>query len=842
MKFYGKNGTEYDSYQAALDAGETTISTIKPAAQTAQANIPTYGYELQQLMKQYGVNSPVAPKTSDQSLIDQYFNKVSTPMYNQPTGNSLYNTYLGMGLGQLPNLGGPMANFYSGQAVAPAGFRYDPVTNTNVSVTDPGGVASAGRITTGTPNIGGNQCPPGFNFDPVSRSCIPTPETGLLTGGQSQSAQQPMPNCPPNTTLDPVNRICVPKGCPAGYEQDAYGNCVAKSMQTPCPPGFERDASGACLPIVRQSPCPDGKPRDYFGNCATTESPKTCPAGFEKDAFGNCVPKIDKTPCQDGYIRDAAGQCVPDPDQLAFFNKHYQSPAAGEYDIYNAINRGRLSENLVRNLVAERGKENVDQWLAMNVDPDKSFSNYAIQNLAAQGDFDDPNEANRGSQRGANRVFDLYQQGAMGLGEIEQAMGKQGVQDWMRSNQPAEYNRVYGNQQPIRNVQPANAVFDTAAEQQNMAVYNQAKSSGMNAQQVSAQYGIPESEISDWLNVRGLKLAKGGAVRFEDLAGKYQVGGMPTQPPMALPDDELQQMAMRYQSPAQERYDTATQSLRKTIEDMAQREEAPRGPSKAEMYFRLASAFTAPTKTGSFFENLGLAGQEMAGVASEQRAAESAASQQRRDLALELGKFDVDTAAQMLRSEQDIAARERGFDLQRDRLDQSIAQQESQSGRMSTTELRMLEEAEQQLLQGNIAIEALTKAKQYSEQAFTKYAADVVAKNYARLTNPDDERLVATDLMEQLIKINALQSLKMMFGGNPTEGERAELMATQGLNAESVVVRDGQIDELMNMALERRDFLIDRINRIKSKEMRAYDDTPVPTNPMLEQPTLEMGV
>jgi hypothetical protein len=260
------------------------------------------------------------------------------------------------------------------------------------------------------------------------------------------------------------------------------------------------------------------------------------------------------------------------------------------------------------------------------------------------------------------------------------------------------------------------------------------------------------------------------------------------------------------------------------------------------MYFRLASAFTAPTKTGSFFENLGLAGQEMAGVASERRAAESAASQQRRDLALELGKFDVDTAAQMLRSEQDIAARERGFDLQRDRLDQSIAQAQNQSGRMSTTELRMLEEAEMGVLQSDLAIDALIKAIDLSSQAYTKSLADRSARTFNELQDPSNERVVATRQMEQLISTNVLQSLKMMFGGNPTEGERAAALATQGLESISVDERNAILNTLLAIAEQRRNFLSDRVGGIKSGQMRVYDDTPVPTNPMLEQPTLEMGV
>ena len=45
------------------------------------------------------------------------------------------------------------------------------------------------------------------------------------------------------------------------------------------------------------------------------------------------------------------------------------------------------------------------------------------------------------------------------------------------------------------------------------------------------------------------------------------------------------------------------------------------GPSKAEMYFRLAAAFGAPTKTGNFMESLGKAGEAAATMNKEQREA-----------------------------------------------------------------------------------------------------------------------------------------------------------------------------------------------------------------------------
>jgi hypothetical protein len=791
MKYYGPDGTEYASLSEAQAAGVANPTTTKPVAAPKPANIPTYGYELSRLMQQYGVNSPVAPRTNDQSLINQYFKKLEAPMYQTPSGNGLFDQYLNIGLGNIAAPTGPMTRFFPGQAVAPSGFRYDPVTNTNVSVTDPAGAAS-GRITTGTPNIGGNQCPPNFNFDPVSRSCVPTVDTGLLTGGQSQSEKQPMPTCPPNTTLDPVNRICVPKGCPAGYEADASGNCVAKSMQVPCPPGFSRDATGVCIPIPtneQQKPCPDGSVRSYTGEC---------------------VPVVTPTPCPSGYVRSATGECVPDPEQLALFNKYYQSPQAGEYDIYNAMSKGNLSENLVRDLVSQRGGENVDEWLAKNVDPDKTFSAYAIQNLAAQGRPDDPNVANRGTQSGENRVFDLYQQGAIGLNEIEDAMGKENVKDWMRAYRPDTYQQVYG-------------------------------------------------------------FAKGGSVGLDGMMKKYQVGGsnritdfnsmlgqapaarsaMIGQPPMR--DDGLNQMMQQYNvgrtSNSRQDYDQASERLKQAMMSASEATPVAAGPSKAEMYFRLASAFAKPTPTGNFFESLGNATGELAAYKGDVRAAESAAAQQRRDLAIELAKADVTRARDIMEMESEsglpispegkaaydeglipgtpeFAARAREIKEQTNLARLTAAN--AAPARMSTTEARAKLDAEREVLQSEIAIDAINKAIALSETAYTKSIPDQILYAQAKIINPDNERVVATQLMEQLVTTNLLSSLKSMFGGNVTEGERLIALATQGLESKSVEARDESFKELLGYANRRNTYLTSLIERINSREFMQYEDFVAP--------------
>lgn len=66
--------------------------------------------------------------------------------------------------------------------------------------------------------------------------------------------------------------------------------------------------------------------------------------------------------------------------------------------------------------------------------------------------------------------------------------------------------------------------------------------------------------------------------------------------------------------------------------------------SKAEMYFRLASAFGAPTKTGQFSENLSMVGKELGEFAKNKRAA----GQQKLALALEGQKMKMTSAKEDL--------------------------------------------------------------------------------------------------------------------------------------------------------------------------------------------------
>jgi hypothetical protein len=80
------------------------------------------------------------------------------------------------------------------------------------------------------------------------------------------------------------------------------------------------------------------------------------------------------------------------------------------------------------------------------------------------------------------------------------------------------------------------------------------------------------------------------------------------------------------------------------------------GPSKAEMYFRLAAAFGAPTKTGNFMESLGKAGEAAASMNKEQREASLAERNRQLQLGLEAQKLRMTGAKEDVNTLRALAA------------------------------------------------------------------------------------------------------------------------------------------------------------------------------------------
>ena len=158
--------------------------------------------------------------------------------------------------------------------------------------------------------------------------------------------------------------------------------------------------------------------------------------------------------------------------------------------------------------------------------------------------------------------------------------------------------------------------------------------------------------------------AKGGSVH--DLAAKYADGGEVASAAGVDPYDIAS---------AQKRY----QKVQTALEDMYARslDTAPQDKaSQAEKYFRVAAALAAPTRTGGFMENVGLAAQQLA----ESSAADRAARDNKTKLELEIQKYrvaaakgDLESAVEARKNMEDLSWKQKEFDLRERQLAETTA-------------------------------------------------------------------------------------------------------------------------------------------------------------------------
>lgn len=143
-----------------------------------------------------------------------------------------------------------------------------------------------------------------------------------------------------------------------------------------------------------------------------------------------------------------------------------------------------------------------------------------------------------------------------------------------------------------------------------------------------------------------------------------QPAAAPTQPAAT----GLEGMLAKYIAPQQSIYaaelkaartraQNETEAFNKLLE-RAMTETGDTAPSKAELYFRLAAAFGAPTKTGSFTESLAAAGKEMAESAKATREAAKADRAARLQLGITGAKARMEGARDELTTLRTLAGEE----------------------------------------------------------------------------------------------------------------------------------------------------------------------------------------
>lgn len=381
------------------------------------------------------------------------------------------------------------------------------------------------------------------------------------------------------------------------------------------------------------------------------------------------------------------------------------------------------------------------------------------------------------------------------------------------------------------------------------------------------------SDIANAVTGRGAKSSKkyaqGGAVQG------YQRGGPPgtiyggagddmlmggseedtLPPPAENPQDAMMAMLERYApKPVDYSSQIAAATKRRAAEQKAFEEllmgqlnaqdSAPQ--SKAEMYFRLAAAFGAPTKTGNFSENLALVGETLA----EDLAAKAERERENRAAKLgvqtELQKMRMEAAGEDLSTLQGMQESETkyGREMAQNMLDKyitsgkpqseagkiatdmglkpgtpeynekvreitelkiqrevaaieaqlaSTAAQQTQANQMNATEIKLRSETEDVLAGVGQSLEDLKEAYRLNPNTFAGGLYDKFVLGAKELAGSDDPKVVNTRMLQNLLESQALEKLKATFGGSGiTNAEREALSALQGAGAKSTEER-GQI-------------------------------------------------
>ena len=140
----------------------------------------------------------------------------------------------------------------------------------------------------------------------------------------------------------------------------------------------------------------------------------------------------------------------------------------------------------------------------------------------------------------------------------------------------------------------------------------------------------------------------------------------PPATPVSPPAMDLMSMVQRYMGQessygpelraARERAAAESANFEQMLRQMATSEREP--PDKAELYFRLAAAFGAPTRTGTIGETLGAVGKELAAHQQETRTTRRADEQMRRQLAMEIAKSRMGAAREDVASLRGLAGEE----------------------------------------------------------------------------------------------------------------------------------------------------------------------------------------
>ena len=321
--------------------------------------------------------------------------------------------------------------------------------------------------------------------------------------------------------------------------------------------------------------------------------------------------------------------------------------------------------------------------------------------------------------------------------------------------------------------------------------------------------------------------------------------------------------------------------------------------SQAERYFRLAAAFGQPTKTGSFGETLanvntamaenekskqqaqdqdlelqmkaqqlkaagakeelgalrGLAGESMKDrralisemIKAEIPKAQSEAGKLALDMGYQVGtpdyqKFVTANGMQLLQAKvnqmlmgpaiasQNAATSSAQANIAQDRynLENLKYQDKLEEGKkLTANDRKVLWEKEDTLNNLKNAQKMIEQAYDLNDVAYTGNVFDVAKQKYGETFSPEDPTVVNTGKLVNLLSTESLSRMKDVFGSNPTEGERAAQAQLSGALAKSKEVRKdimlNYMEQLQKrMALEEK--RLKQLNQGTSRDLPSKEE------------------
>ena len=309
------------------------------------------------------------------------------------------------------------------------------------------------------------------------------------------------------------------------------------------------------------------------------------------------------------------------------------------------------------------------------------------------------------------------------------------------------------------------------------------------------------------------------------------------------------------------------------------------GPSKAEMYFRLAAAFGSPTKTGNFMESLGKAGEASSEMLKERRQSEKEARAANLQLGLEAQKLRLTGAKEDLNTLRSLASEgmkdkrammleylksgrpqseagklaidaglKQGTPEYADFVNQYVRQKiesgdlykqamllvaqgnlalqqskedraRDQATKLTPAEVKLKSESETALGGIDDAMGSLKRAYALNPNTFEGTLVDLAQLKTLEQTSPNDPRVLATREQKNLLSKGAISNLRATFGGNPTEGERNALLDLEGIDSKSKEERARIMKNTYRLLQARRDREQKRLNEITQGLYRSTSES-----------------